>query len=115
MPTRKSSEQGQLLGKTPPKPENRRNRRALGKVATLLEEEDRLDAITAAKLDALRELAESLDRMHFDAGRSEHTVAQVARVYLDTLNGLVEKDTGSSPIRLVIDDITAAVRDSASS
>lgn len=86
----------------------------MGKVAAQVRAEQRDDPLTLARVTALYDLSEAIDRLHYDPDRSEHTVAQVSRVYLDGLDRITAPaDDPDSPLRTLIDGITAAVASSA--
>jgi len=91
-----------------------RNERAIQDVAKMLREADQFDPIARAIVTLARTTAASLDRLEHDPERSEYVVASTARTHLAILEAcrpgmIVAGDSFDG----LIDEIAAAVRDSA--
>lgn len=89
--------------------------RAVGALAAELKRTGVDDAHTLATLDALRRVANSLDRLEHDPDRSEHTVGANARVFAQLLEQVRPADTSGvddlDAFRTAIADAARTVRD----
>jgi hypothetical protein len=99
---------------TRPREKAGRNRRSLDAyVKVLRKETPDTTGVFSVRVTALRDLADSLDRLKADRDRSEHTVAIVARTYLERLLEIVPATGGPvDPLRDLADAMNDATANS---
>lgn len=80
------------------------NSRAIEETLAELKRMGRLEKVDAAKVQALRSMAEALDLNPFNS--------QMWKEYREAIGGLTADDRGSDSIDELIDELSAPVRDS---
>jgi hypothetical protein len=81
------------------------NARAIEATLTELTRMGRLEKVDAARIQALRSMADALDQNPFNS--------QMWREYREALGGLTADDSTSDPIDDLLDELSAPVRDQA--